>query len=202
MRHLNNYKEFNEKLGISPTDAPQVIASKEYYNKLELEVNFFKNKNSITTKLEEIYTSVGPDGSLLYDDKTLSKEVEKLKIEVEKKIGKSEIFSKYLSQLAIEREIAKKAKTQAADVDALKALKDAQDAGDQTVADPRISETEKKMNLNKTDISNLMKNLNDERKKFNDLITSMSAKNINSAKTINSPKNNKIQIGNVVSLKK
>ncbi len=198
MKHLNNYTNFNEKFNLSPTDDPSVSASKQFYNNFELAL---KQYNDNKTKLDNIYTSVNrEDGTLLYDDITLKKEVEK--ITGKTKLKDNSFFSKYLAQLAIKREIARKQKTQLDDEKALKVLTDSQKGSDSKEEDPRIKDTEEKMSLNKSDISELMKKLMKDEKEFKDMMTKMSAEIKGSANIIKSPKNNKIQIGNVVSLKK
>jgi hypothetical protein len=199
MKHLHNYKNFNEKFNLSPTDDPSVTAAKKNYNDLELALQQYKMN---ATKLENLYTAINrKDNTLLYDDVTLKKEVEKI-IGRTEELEEESFFSKYLSLLSIKRDIAKKQKTQSVDDETLKGLKTSQETSDSKEEDPRIAETEERMSLNQSDISELQKKLLKDQKDFNDMMTKKTIEFKNSANLIKSPKNNKIQIGNVVSLKK
>lgn len=199
MRHIHNYKNFNEKFNLSPTDDASVTASKKNYNNLELALQQYKTN---ATKLENLYTAINrKDNTLLYDDVTLKKEVEKI-IGRTEELEEESFFSKYLAQLSIKRDIIKKQKTQLVDDETLKGLKTSQETSDSKEEDPRIKETEEKMSLNNSDINELMKKLMKDEKEFKDMMTKMSVEIKNSANIIKSQKNNKIQIGNVVSLKK
>lgn len=202
MRHIHNYKSFNETFNISSTDAPAVTTAKQYYNKLELDI---KEYNDNKVKIEKLYTDINPkDFNLLYDDMTLKVEVEKLIGKTDIKAGKdrSALFTNFLLLLDVKRQIIRKGKTQEDDKKALDALTKSKEGSESSEEDPRIKETEEKMSLNNSDILDLKKKLIKQEKEFNDMVTKETIKLKNSVNIINSQKNNKIQIGNVVSLKK
>ena len=202
MRHLNNYKSFNETFNTSPTDVPAVTTAKQYYNKLELDIKEYNNNK---VKIEKLYTDINPeDLSLLYDDASLKVEIEKLIGKTDIKAGKdrSALFTNFLLLLDVKRQIIRKGKTQEDDKKALDALTKSQEGSESGEEDPRIKETEEKMSLNNSDILDLKKKVIKQEKEFNDMVTKETTKLKNSVNIINSQKNNKIQIGNVVSLKK
>jgi hypothetical protein len=202
MRHIQNYKSFNETFNTSITDAPAVTTAKQYYNKLELDI---KEYNDNKVKIEKLYTDINPkDFNLLYDDMTLKIEVEKLIGKTDIKAGKdrSALFTNFLLLLDVKRQIIRKGKTQEDDKKALDVLTKSKEGGESSEEDPRIKETEEKMSLNNSDILDLKKKLTKQEKEFNDMVTKETIKLKNSVNIINSQKNNKIQIGNVVSLKK
>lgn len=202
MRHIHNYKGFNEAFNTSATDVPAVTTAKQYYNKLELDI---KEYNDNKVKIEKLYTDINPkDLSLLYDDAKLKVEIEKLIGKTDIKSGKdrSHIFTSFLLLLDVKRQIIRKEKTQGDDKKALDALIKSQEGNESGTEDTRIKETEEKMSLNNSDILDLKKKLIKQEKDFKDMITKENIKLKNSANIINSQKNNKIQIGNVVSLKK
>ena len=202
MRHIHNYKSFNETFNTSATDVPAVNTAKQYYNKLELDI---KEYNDNKVKIEKLYTDINPkDLNLLYDDASLKVEIEKLIGKTDIKAGKdrSALFTNFLLLLDVKRQIIRKGKTQEDDKKALDALTKSQEGSESSEEDPRIKETEEKMSLNNSDILDLKKKLIKQEKEFNDMVTKETIKLKNSVNIINSQKNNKIQIGNVVSLKK
>jgi len=202
MRHIHNYKSFNETFNTSPTDVPAVTTAKQYYNKLELDIKEYNNNK---VKIEKLYTDINPeDLSLLYDDASLKVEIEKLIGKTDIKAGKdrSALFTNFLLLLDVKRQIIRKGKTQEDDKKALDALTKSQEGSESGEEDPRIKETEEKMSLNNSDILDLKKKVIKQEKEFNDMVTKETTKLKNSVNIINSQKNNKIQIGNVVSLKK
>jgi hypothetical protein len=202
MRHIHNYKSFNEKFSISSTDTPAVTTAKQYYNKLELDI---KEYNDNKVKIEKLYTDINPkDLNLLYDDTALKVEIEKLIGKTDIKSGKdrSALFTNFLLLLDVKRQIIKKGKNQEDDKKALDVLTKSQEGSESTEKDPRIKETEEKMSLNNSDILDLKNKLIKQEKEFNDMVNKETIKLKNSVNIINSQKNNKIQIGNVVSLKK
>ena len=178
MRHLHNYKNFNEKFNLSLTDDPSVTAAKKNYNDLELALQQYKMN---ATKLENIYTAINrKDNTLLYDDVTLKKEVEKI-IGNTEELEEESFFSKYLALLSIKRDIIRKQKTQSLDDETLKGLKTSQEASDSKEEDPRIAETEERMSLNQSDISELQKKLLKDQKDFNDMMIKKTIEFKNSA---------------------
>ena len=202
MRHIHNYKSFNETFNTSPTDVPAVTTAKQYYNKLELDIKEYNNNK---VKIEKLYTDINPeDLSILYDDASLKVEIEKLIGKTDIKAGKdrSALFTNFLLLLDVKRQIIRKGKTQEDDKKALDALTKSQEGSESGEEDPRIKETEEKMSLNNSDILDLKKKVIKQEKEFNDMVTKETTKLKNSVNIINSQKNNKIQIGNVVSLKK
>jgi len=202
MRHIHNYKSFNETFNTSATDVPAVNTAKQYYNKLELDI---KEYNDNKVKIEKLYTDINPkDLNLLYDDASLKVEIEKLIGKTDIKAGKdrSALFTNFLLLLDVKRQIIRKGKTQEDDKKALDALTKSQEGSESGEEDPRIKETEEKMSLNNSDILDLKKKVIKQEKDFNDMVTKETIKLKNSVNIINSQKNNKIQIGNVVSLKK
>ena len=202
MRHIHNYKSFNETFNTSPTDVPAVTTAKQYYNKLELDIKEYNNNK---VKIEKLYTDINPeDLSLLYDDASLKVEIEKLIGKTDIKAGKdrSALFTNFLLLLDVKRQIIRKGKTQEDDKKALDALTKSQEGSESGEEDPRIKETEEKMSLNNSDILDLKKKVIKQEKEFNEMVTKETTKLKNSVNIINSQKNNKIQIGNVVSLKK
>ena len=195
MRHIHNYKSFNEKFNEISTDIPSVNAAKQYYNKLELDIKEYRDNKD---KLKQLYTDINPkDSSLLYNDVNLKIEVDKIIGKTDIKPGKdrSTLLSKYLKQLDIERQIIRKEKTQFDDGQTFKNEKGKEGNEEVTKA------IENKMSLNNSDISDLKKVLLKEQKDFNDFVTEKTIELKNSVKII-SDLSNKIQIGNVVSLKK
>lgn len=198
MRHIHNYKSFNEKFSEISTDAPSVNAAKQYYNKLELDI---KEYNDNKDKLKQLYTDVVTDKDknvvLLNDDVTLKTKVDALIGKTDIKPGKdrSPLLSKYLKQLDIEREIIKKEKTQFKDEQTLKTEKGKEGNEEVTKA------IENKMSLNNSDILTLKTDLIKQQKEFNDFMTKEKNELKNSITTI-SDLSKKIQIGNVVSVKK
>lgn len=202
MRHIHNYKSFNETFNTSATDVPAVNTAKQYYNKLELDI---KEYNDNKVKIEKLYTDINPkDLNLLYDDATLKVEIEKLIGKTDIKAGKdrSALFTNFLLLLDVKRQIIRKGKTQEDDKKALDVLTKSQEGSESGEEDPRIKETEEKMSLNNSDILDLKKKVIKQEKDFNDMVAKETIKLKNSVNIINSQKNNKIQIGNVVSLKK
>jgi hypothetical protein len=204
MRHIHNYKSFNETFTTNPTDISSVNAAKQYYNKLELDIKEYRDNKD---KLKQLYTDVVTDKDknvvLLNDDTTLKTKVDALIGKTDIKPGKdrSPLISKYFKQLDIERQIIKKEKTQSADKNALDVLTKSQESSGSKEIDPRIKETEEKMSINNSDILSLRNELIKQEKEFNDFITKETNELKKSIKTI-SDLSNKIQIGNVVSLKK
>ena len=165
MRHIHNYKSFNETFSISSTDAPAVTTAKQYYNKLELDI---KEYNDNKVKIEKLYTDINPkDFNLLYDDMTLKVEVEKLIGKTDIKSGKdrSALFKDFLLLLDVKRQIIRKGKTQEDDKKALDALTKSKEGSESSEEDPRIKETEEKMSLNNSDILDLKKKVDKARQR-------------------------------------
>jgi hypothetical protein len=204
MRHIYNYKKFNEAFGEILTDLKSVSTAKQYYNKLELDIKEYDTKKS---DLEKLYTDVVIDKDknvvLRSDDITLKTKVDALigKTDIQSGKDRSPFFASLLPLLDIKRQIIRKEKAQSADTEALKALKSGQEGSESKEVDPRIKETEEKMSLNNSDISELKKEVIKKQKEFDEMIAKTRIKLNNSVKTI-SDLSNKIQIGNVVSLKK
>ena len=201
MRHIHNFKKFNEKFSEIPTDLKSVNTAKQYYNKLELDIKEYDTKKS---ELEKLYTDVNPENStLLYDDATLKIKVDTLigKTDIQTGKDRSPFFASLLPLLDIKRQIIRKEKAQLDDKNALDAIKKSQEGSESKEVDPRIKETEEKMSLNNSDISELKKEVIKQQKEFDEMIAKTRIKLNNSVKTI-SDLSNKIQIGNVVSLKK
>ena len=195
MRHIHNYKSFNEKFSEMSTDAPSVNAAKQYYNKLELDI---KEYNDNKDKLKKLYTDINPkDSSLLYNDVNIKIKVDKIIGKTDIKPGKdrSPLLSKYLKQLDIERQIIRKEKTQFDDGQTFKNEKGKEGNEEVTKA------IENKMSLNNSDILTLKTDLIKQQKEFNDFMTKEKNELKNSITTI-SDLSKKIQIGNVVSVKK
>lgn len=159
MRHINNFKKFFEDLAVNMTDNPAIKIAKQSYNNTQENLTEYKAKKDQLTK---IYTAINPkDGGLLYDDKLIQKEVDKL-------LGKQEVGSgkdrnPFLSELVVlldlQRRIERLQKSNLDDKLTLDDLKsdvsgeDNPDSKEQTTN--KIDEINDRMSLNTGDISKL-----------------------------------------------
>ena len=193
MRHINNFKKFFEDIAVNLTDNPAIKIAKQSYNTIQVNLTEYKAKKDQLTK---IYTATNPkDGSLLYDDKILSSEVDKI-------LGKSDINSgkdrnPFLSELVVlldlQRRIERMQKSNVDDKLTLDDLKQSMDGetNDKTKEDlsKRINEINNRISLNTTDISKLNNEYGASKKTFDDKMLKMAADLQTSVKKIsNQPK--------------
>lgn len=159
MRHLNNFKKFFEDLAVNMTDNPAIKIAKQTYNITKENIDEFNQKKA---NLEKIYTAINPkDGSLLYDDTIIQKEVDKLL--GKQGVGSGKDRNPFLSELVVlldlERRIERLQKSNLDDkltLDDLKSEASGEDnpnSKDQTTN--KIKEINDRMSLNTADISKL-----------------------------------------------
>lgn len=159
MRHINNFKKFFEDIAVNLTDNPAIKIAKQSYNTTQVNLTEYKSKKDQLTK---IYTATNPkDGGLLYDDKMLKTEVEKIlgKTDINSGKDRNPFLSELVVLLDLQRRIERMQKSNVDDKLTRDDLKQNMDGetNDKTKKDlsNRINEINDRISLNTADISKL-----------------------------------------------
>lgn len=193
MRHINNFKKFFEDIAVNLTDDPAIKIAKQSYNTTQVNLTEYKSKKD---QLSKIYTTTNPkDGSLLYDDKSIQIEVDKVLGKTDTNSGKDR--NPFLSELVIlldlQRRIERMKKTNVDDKLMLDDLKQniIGETNEKTKADlsKRVGEINNRISLNTSDISKLNNEYTTSKKTFDDKMLKMATDLQTSVKKIsNQPK--------------
>jgi hypothetical protein len=170
MRHLNNYKKFFEDIAVNLSDSPAIKVAKQNYNTTQTNLTEYKAKKDQLTK---IYTSTNPkDGGLLYDDKMIKTEVDKIlgKTDVNSGKDRNPFLSELVVLLDMQRRIEKMSKSNADDKLTLDDLKQnmSGETNEKTKDDlsNRVKEIDNRISLNTADISKLNSDYTTSKKAF------------------------------------